>query len=134
MSMTTGTDESRRLIERYWAAMNTNDFRAAAGLFHDDYLLEWPQSGERIRGRDNFAAINENYPAAGRWVFTVHRLVADGGEVASEVTVTDGAVTARVITFSSVRDGLIVHQTEYWPDPYEPSPARSAWVEGIETD
>ncbi len=130
--MTTRTDESRQLIARYWAAMNTNDFRAAAELFHDDYLLEWPQSGERIRGRDNFAVVNENYPAAGRWRFTVHRLIADGQEVASEVTVTDGAVTAQVITFSTVRDGRIIHQTEYWPDPYEPPPWRAPWVEAVE--
>ena len=130
--MTTRTDESRQLIARYWTAMNTNDFRAAAELFHDDYLLEWPQSGERIRGRDKFAAVNENYPATGRWVFTVHRIIADGQDVASEVTVTDGAVVAQVITFSTVLDGQIIHQTEYWPDPYEPAPWRAPWVETIE--
>ena len=126
--MTIRTDEPRQLIERYWAAMNTNNFRAAAELFHDDYLLEWPQSGERIRGRDNFAAVNENYPAAGRWAFTVGRIIADGQEVASEVTVTDGAVTGRVITFSTVRDGRIIHQTEYWPDRMSRPPGeRRGW-------
>jgi hypothetical protein len=46
--------------------METNDFYAVAELLHDDYILEWRQSGERIRGRDNFAAINTYYPAEGK--------------------------------------------------------------------
>lgn len=121
--------DSRRVIEQFWAAIHANDFRAAGALLHDDYVLEWPQSGERVRGRENFIAVNEHYPAAEAWRVTVHRIVADEGGVASEVTVTDGAVTARAITFSEVRDGKIVRQTEYWPDPFEAAPWRAQWVE-----
>jgi ketosteroid isomerase-like protein len=92
-------------------------------------VLEWPQSGERIRGRANFVAVNEHYPAAGRWRVTVHRLIAEGNEVVSEVTVTDGVLTARAITFSTVREGRIMRQTEYWPDPFEAAAWRAQWVE-----
>ena len=60
------SDEIRGAIERFWATMATNDFRAAGNLLHEDFLLEWPQTRERIRGRDNFVAINAHYPAAGR--------------------------------------------------------------------
>ena len=122
-------DEHRRVVERFWAAMAANDFRAAGGLLHDDYVLTWPQSGERVRGRDNFVAVNEHYPAAGRWRFTVRRLVADEGAVATEVAVTDGAEIGLAITFSEVRDGRIVRQTEYWPDPFAAAPWRAEWVE-----
>lgn len=109
--------------------MQDNNFRRAGELLHDEYVLEWPQSGERIRGRANFVAVNENYPAAGRWHFTIHRLIAEGDTVATEITVTDGAVTGRVITFSTVLDSNIVRQTEYWPDPFEPAAWRAQWVE-----
>ena len=126
----TNTDESRHVVASFWAAMQANDFRRAGGLLHDDYVLEWPQSGERIRGRANFVAVNEHYPTQGRWSFTVHRLIAEAFQVATEVTVTDGAGTSgRAITFSTVRDGKIVHQTEYWPDPFEPAAWRAQWVE-----
>jgi ketosteroid isomerase-like protein len=124
-------DEDRRVVERFWAAMNANDFEAASELLHDDYVLEWPQSGERIRGRANFVAINENYPAAGPWRVTIHRLVAGEGEVVSEVTVTDGVTTGRAITFSKIREGKILRQVEYWPDPFEAAAWRSQWVERI---
>ncbi len=120
---------SRQVVERFWAAMGENDFQAAGELLHDEFVLEWPQSGERIRGRSNFVAINEQYPATGRWRFTLHRLVADSNGVVTDVTVTDGTVSGRVITFSEVRDGRIVRQTEYWPDPFEPATWRARWVE-----
>ncbi len=120
---------SRQVVERFWAAMGENDFQAAGELLHDQFVLEWPQSGERIRGRSNFVAINEQYPATGRWRFTLHRLVADSSGVVTDVTVTDGTFSGRAITFSEVRDGRIVRQTEYWPDPFEPATWRARWVE-----
>lgn len=117
------------LIQRFWDTMQTNDFRAVGDLLHDDFVLEWPQSGETVRGRDNFAAINEHYPAAGRWRFEIHRILCDGDQVVTDVSVTDDVITGRAITFSTVCDGRILHQTEFWPDPFEPAPWRAQWVE-----
>lgn len=125
------TEESKQVVEKFWATMQTNDFKAAGQLLHNDYVLEWPQSRERIRGRANFVAINENYPAHGHWEFTIHRMLAEGDEVVSDVDVTDGVIRGRVITFSTVRDGRILRQIEFWPDPFEPAPWRARWVEQI---
>ena len=127
--MAPATQTSKQIIEEFWAAMQTNDFNAAGDYLHDDYILEWPQSGERVRGRANFVAINEHYPAHGRWEFTVHRLIAEDDQVVSDVGVTDGTIAARVITFSTIRDGKILRQIEFWPDPFEPAPWRAQWVE-----
>jgi ketosteroid isomerase-like protein len=125
------TQDSKQVIERFWAAMQTNDFQRAGEWLHDDYTLEWPQSGERIRGRADFVALNANYPAHGRWEFTVHRIVAEGDIVVSDVGVTDGVIVGRVITFSTIRDGKILQQTEFWPDPFEAPAWRAQWVERI---
>ena len=129
--MTNHIQNSKQVIEGFWGAMQTNDFASAGEFLHDDYVLEWPQSQEWIRGRANFIAINQNYPAHGRWEVTVHRIVAEGNEVVSDVSVTDGVITGRVITFSTVREGKIGHQTEFWPDPYEPPVWRAEWIEKI---
>ena len=126
------TQESKQVVEQFWASMQTNDFRRVGQLLHDDYVLEWPQSAERIRGRANFIAVNENYPAHGRWEFTVHQIVAEGDRVVSDLDVTDGVVKGRVITFSTVREGRILHQTEFWPDPYEAPEWRAQWTERLE--
>lgn len=126
----TTNDESRHVVASFWEAMSRNDWRAAGALLHDAYLLEWPQSGERVRGRENFVAVNQQYPAVGRWHVSVHRLLADGDEVASEVSVRDEAGThGRAITFSTVRDGRIIRQVEFWPDEFAPAAWRAGWVE-----
>ena len=127
--MSNQTDESKQVVLRFWAAMQSNDFKAAGEFLHDDYVLEWPQSGEWVRGRAHFVTINENYPANGRWEFAIHQLVAEAEQVVSYVSVTDGKIVARVITFSTVREGKIRRQTEFWPDPFEPAAWRIAWVE-----
>lgn len=126
--MTANDRPNRQVVKQFWAAIHDNDFHAAGELLHDEYMLDWPQSGERIQGRANFVAVNEHYPAAGPWRVTVHRLIAEGNEVVSEVTVTDGAQTGRAITFSTVREGRIVRQTEYWPDPFAAAAWRAQWV------
>ena len=62
----------------------------------------------------------------------MRRLVADEQGVASDVTVTDGALTARAFSFFEVRNGLIWRMTEYWPDPFEAADWRAQWVERME--
>lgn len=77
-------------------------------------------------GRADFAAIQARYPTTtGRWTFEVHRLVADKETVVSEVTVTDGEQSARVVSFSELEGDHIVRQVEYWPMAYEPLAGRS---------
>ena len=64
-----------KAVERFWELMMTNDFRSVGSALSDEFVLDWPQSKERIRGRDNFAAMNEEYPRHGRWEFTINRIV-----------------------------------------------------------
>ena len=98
--------------------MATNDFDAVREVLADGFVLDWPQSRERIRGAANFARMNAEYPTDGRWRFQLHRLVATATEVVTVVEVTDGSRRAEAVSFFTVRDGKITHLHEYWPDPY----------------
>ena len=118
----------KEIVQEFWKTMQTNDFYAASQWFSADYELLWPLSSEKIIGAENFAELNANYPANGTWQFTIHRLVAEGNQVVSDVTVTDGVVQARAITFSTVEDGKITRQIEYWPEPYTAPEWRKQWV------
>lgn len=103
--------------------MQTNDWEKAAGYLALECVIDWPCSGERIVGRTDFAAVQARYPTrTGRWSFEVHRLVADGKTVVSEVTVTDGEQSARVVAFSDIEGEHVTHQVEYWPSAYDPLP------------
>ena len=87
-------------------------------------MVDWPCSGERIVCRDKFAAAQARYPTnTGRWSFDVHRLVASEDTVVSEVTVTDGEQSARVIVFSEIVGDHTAHKVEYSPMPYDPPQA-----------
>jgi limonene-1,2-epoxide hydrolase len=123
---------SRGIVESFWAAMLKNDWGHAAGHLADNCVVDWPCSGERIVGREDFAAMQARYPTnTGRWSFDVHRIVAEGNVVVSEVTVTDGEQAARVIAFSILDDDCIAQQIEYWPMPYEPLPGRDDLTQAI---
>jgi len=119
----------KQLLEQFWQTMQSNNFYAVARLLHDDFILEWAQSGERIRGRDNFAKLNTAYPTQGTWHFTINSIVADGDEVVTDVSVTDGTLHDRVITFSTIRDGKIWKQVEFWPESFAAPEWRTQWVE-----
>ena len=111
--------------------MEGNDFYAVDQLMHDEFTLEWLQSGEHIRGRENFAKLNTAYPAEGKWRFIINSIVADGEVVVTDVSVTDGVKHDRVITFSTIRDEKIWKQIEFWPEPIEAPEWRAQWVERI---
>ncbi len=98
--------------------MATNDFQLVKEVLSPQFMLEWPQSNERIRGPENFARMNAEYPATGRWRFRVNRLVASEGEAVTQVSVTDGTQSAEAVSFFKVVGGKITHLTEYWPEPY----------------
>ena len=121
----------REIIAEFWRRMAANDFAAAGALLGPDFVLEWPQSRERIRGAARFIQMNAEYPAHGPWQFTVQRIVGGNGEGVSDVEVTDGVQKARAISFFTLSEGKITRLVEYWPDPYDPPATRAHLVEPI---
>jgi hypothetical protein len=56
-------------------------------------------------------------------------LIAEGNQVASEVVLTYGEEVVQAVSFFELRDGMIVRQVDYWPEPYPAPVGRSQWVE-----
>lgn len=116
-------------VREFWRLMATNDFHAVKAVLSEDFILEWPQSGERIRGAENFARMNTEYPAHGRWTFDIHRIVDGGAEAVSDVSVTDSVQKGRAISFFTLRDGKVSKIVEFWPEPFEAPANRAHLVE-----
>ena len=112
--------------------MASNDFSSEAAVLAPEFLLEWPQSRERIRGPERFALLNHEYPAHGPWQFTINHLVGGVSEVVSDVTVTDGVQNARAISFFTVVNDKIIRLVEFWPEPYAAPATRAHLVEAID--
>jgi ketosteroid isomerase-like protein len=117
------------MVQSLWSAFDRFEFDAVAELLHDDFICDWPQSRERIRGRDNFIAINTHYP--GQWRIEVTRLVAAGDEVVTEIVARHQDQANPAVSFFHFRDGKIISIREYWPEPYEAQPWRKQWVESM---
>jgi ketosteroid isomerase-like protein len=122
-----GAEENRQAIERLWQLMEKQDWKAAGELLHDDFVQEWPQSGERIRGRDNSMAINQNYP--GFPTQTIGRILAAGDVVTSEVTLDYGGQIYHGVSIFEFRDGKVAKETDYFAQPFKAPGWRSQWVE-----
>ncbi|MEF1166311.1 nuclear transport factor 2 family protein [Vibrio campbellii] len=120
------------IVLNFWNVMASNDFYAAAECLSPDCEVIWPLTKEVIRGRKNFAELNSAYPAEGKWTFTIERIVGEDDQVVTDVIVSDGVRSDRVITFHSIRDGLICKQVEYWPEDYAAADWRTQWVERAE--
>ena len=116
----------------FWALMQTNDFAAVADVLAPGFVLEWPQTKERIRGAERFVRMNAEYPAHGRWQFTVHRVVGGEREAVTDVSITDGVQHARAISFFEVADGRVQRVVEYWPEPYDAPANRAHLVETMD--
>ncbi len=109
-------------LERHWRASDASDFDAEHEIYHDDALLDYPQSGERIRGRHNIQRSRFVQPNKKR--FTVRRIVGNGDLWVSEFTLTYDDVPSYVVSIMEFRDGLVAHETQYFADGFEPSPSR----------
>jgi hypothetical protein len=71
---------NRLAVERMWARFQVRDWAGAGEILADDLVVEWPHSGEVIRGPRNFLLVNEHHPAKD-WSIDVRRMVAQGDQV-----------------------------------------------------
>lgn len=119
------------IVREFWRLMETNDFHAVRSVLAVDLVVDWPQSKERIRGSENFARMNAEYPAHGQWRFRINELVAAQDQVVTQVSVTDGKQTAEPVSFFTVVGGKITRIVEYWPEPFTPAENRRHLVEPL---
>jgi hypothetical protein len=125
-------DGAEKIAREFWERMRSNDFASVAPLLADDFVLEWPQTRERIRGAANFVRMNVEYPAHGPWRFTIHRLVGNAREAVADVGVTDGVLDVRAITFFEIADGRVRRIVEWWPEPCAAPADRAHLVEQMD--
>jgi ketosteroid isomerase-like protein len=144
---------NRDAIDRWFKAFNAKQFKEMEAILADvadaEVIQEWPQSGERIRGRDNIIGLLENFPglpdatvgkvhgAEDKWVLTPSwtplRVTGSGDHYTVEGRV--AYPNGEVWTFVDVlefRNGKVVKLTEYFGPPFPPAEWRARWVEKIE--
>jgi hypothetical protein len=122
-------DESttRELMANHFAVAGKDEV-AAGEIFADDAVIEWPQSGERIRGKNQIVALHEAAPFAVD--IAVRRTIGRGDLWVTEATIGyDGARSTKAVFIMEFRDGKVVRETDYFGEAFAPPDYRTKWVE-----
>ena len=120
-------DEIRAALDRHWAASDANDFEAEHEIYLEDAVLDYPQSGERIRGRRQIQMSRAAQPNVKR--FTVRRIVGAGELWVSEFVLTYDGRPSYTVSIMEFAGGKVAHETQYFGDPFAPGPSRAHLVE-----
>ena len=120
--------ENRDTLERYRQEFfERQNIDAIADLMHDDYVEEYPQSGERIRGKDNVRTVYENYPAIPDLIDYSYRVEGDLAFI--EMTLDYEGNRMNVCEIVDFEEGKIKSARAYFAEPFEAPEWRARWVE-----
>jgi hypothetical protein len=124
-----GEHENRVALDRHWAASASGDQDAEHDIYADDSICDYPQSAERIIGRRNLQALRSHHPGKPSG-FEIKRIVGSGELWITEYIISYlGGAKLYTVSIMEFKDGKVVHETQYFGDPFEPPAWRSQWVE-----
>jgi hypothetical protein len=130
--------DTREMAAKFEEVLKAGDFGRLAGLVReyaaDDFVEEWPQSGERltkaasIKMAENYQQMSGTSPK-----FTYRRMLGGGDIFVVEGTIDYGdGVPVSYVGIGELRDGKIVRETEYFANPFEAPAWRADFVEKME--
>ena len=121
----------RAALDQHWAASDANDFEAEHLIYHEDAVLEYPQSGERTRGRRNIQGQRASQPSKKR--FTIRRIIGVGDLWVTEFILTYDGKPSYTVSIMEFRDDKVARETQYFADPFVAPASRAHWVERMDT-
>ena len=119
------SQDIRSALDRHWTASNASDFAAEHAIYHDDAVLEYPQSGERFRGRPNIQANRTLQHSKKR--FQIRRIIGGGDLWITEYIIFYDEQPSYTVSIMEFEDGKVIRETQYFGDPFAPG----AWPAGV---
>src|SRR5580658_3063429 len=123
--------EIRAALDQHWAASDASDLETEHRIYHEDAVLEYPQSGERTRGRSNIQKQRASQPSKKR--FTVRRIIGGGDLWVTEFTLTYDGKPSYTVSIMEFKDDKVARETQYFADPFVAPAWRAQWVERMDT-
>jgi hypothetical protein len=119
--------EIRAALDRHWAASDANELEEEHQIYREDAVLEYPQSRERICGRQRIQSSRGAQPNRKR--FTVRRIIGAGDVWVTEYVLSYDGRPSYTVSIMELLDGKVARETQYFGDPFKPGPSRARWVE-----
>ena len=130
MNRTTDRDaRTRARLEQHWEDSDRGDSDTEHAIYADEAILDYPQSGERFRGRSKIQAQRGGHPAERH--FTILRIRGGGDLWVSECVITYDGVPTYSVSVMEFADELVTHETQYFADPFQAPAWRAALSEPI---
>ena len=120
----------REALDAHWAASDANDFEREHAIYAEDAVLDYPQSGERMRGRRAIQASRQAQPNHKR--FAVRRIVGAANLWVTEFVLTYDGQPSHVVSIMEFDGDKVARETQYFGDAFEPGPSRARWVDRME--
>ena len=121
----------RAALDEHWAASDANDFETEHLIYHEDAVLDYPQSGERTSGRHNIQCQRASQPSKKR--FTVQRIIGGGDLWVTEFVLTYDGKPSYTVSIMEFTGDKVTRETQYFADPFVAPAWRAQWVERINT-
>jgi len=122
--------EIRAALDQHWAASDAGDFETEHLIYHEDAVLDYPQSGERTRGRSNIQKQRASQPNKKR--FTVRRIIGSGDLWVTELILTYDGKPSYTVSIMEFRGDKVARETQYFADPFVAPAFRAQWVERMD--
>jgi len=123
--------EIRAALDQHWAASDANDFDTEHRIYHEDAVLEYPQSGERTRSRRNIQRQRASQPSKKR--FSVRRIIGSGDLWVTEFILTYDDKPSYTVSIMEFRGVKVSREVQYFADPFAAPVSRAQWVERMDT-
>jgi ketosteroid isomerase-like protein len=115
----------RAMVQRHFE-LSATDVDAAHEIYHADAVLEFPQSGERFEGVENFREWRRMYP--GDVDFEIDRVRGTGDVWVVELRLRyDGGPWKYGVDILELQDGKVSRETAYSMEPWEAPEWRAQW-------
>src|SRR5579862_4873127 len=103
--------EIHAALDQHWAASDASDFETEHRIYHEDAVLDYPQSGERTRGRSNIQNQRASQPSKKR--FIVQRIIGLDDLWVTELILTYDSKPTYTVSIMEFRDDKVGRETQY---------------------
>ena len=124
-------EQIRAALDQHWTASDANDYETEHSIYLEEAVLEYPQSGERTRGRSNIQNQRASQPNKKR--FSIRRIIGSGELWVTEFILTYDGKPSYTVSIMEFKGDKVARETQYFADSFVAPAFRAQWVERMDT-
>ena len=120
-------------LREHWTASADGNLDVEHDIYDEHVICDYPQSGERIHGKRNLQNLRSHHPGKPSG-FSIRRLFGSNNLWITEYTITYQGSSYCTVSIMEFENGKVMHETQYFAEPFDPPAWRAQWVEQMGTN